>query len=419
MDVDLNKITQSNYLLQLGINQYVGGGFLDAIKNLKKASSHFLKEEHYEKYLQCQNLLIIMYVEMENFSAVQHIRHELSEIIWNRKSLGANYARFHFVLGFCFLRQDEFIKAQIQFDQALAQNLQLQKQSIEEKDQKKTLISQINMCYISYGFVSFYICNGQIPEAIQELKNMEMLIEHFKALYAELNTKEINFTQKSNEDMPEFLEHLRDEQQTLEFTGCILKAHILTIEKKYDSAEELYWICYEQSQKNYRRKYMSLHLLYFLGRNYMAKEDYEQASIFLNLAKKSANPNFLKKMDRKITQALEKLKETMANNYDIIVNFENNMIVEKQKGRINIKNQFVLLDMLKLFISDQGAVYSKEFLVEKVWKQKYDPTVHDNKIYVTIKRLRELIEPDHRNPKYIFRTKEGYYINKSAKILLK
>ena len=93
--------------------------------------------------------------------------------------------------------------------------------------------------------------------------------------------------------------------------------------------------------------------------------------------------------------------------------------MEKEKGHINIKNQFILLDLLKLLISNPGIVYSKESLVEKVWKQKYDPRVHDNKIYVTIKRLRELVEPDHRKPKYIFRTKEGYYVNKKVKISLK
>ena len=87
-------------------------------------------------------------------------------------------------------------------------------------------------------------------------------------------------------------------------------------------------------------------------------------------------------------------------------------------GRIDFKNQFILLDLLRLFVQNQGTVYSKEFLVEHVWKQPYDPVVHDNKIYVTIKRLRKLIEPDFDKPKYIFRAKNGYYMNKSARVLL-
>ena len=137
---------------------------------------------------------------------------------------------------------------------------------------------------------------------------------------------------------------------------------------------------------------------------------------FLNLAKKSTNPDVFKKINREINKAIEQLKQAMTNNYDIVVNFENNIIMEKQRGYINIKNQFILLDMLKLFISNPGMVHSKESLVEKVWKQKYDPRVHDNKIYVTIKRLRELVEPDHKKPIYIFRTKTGYFINKNKRV---
>ncbi len=74
--------------------------------------------------------------------------------------------------------------------------------------------------------------------------------------------------------------------------------------------------------------------------------------------------------------------------------------------------------MLRLFMKQPGAVYSKESLVKQVWKQDYDPGVHDNKIYVTIKRLRKLIEPDYEKPKYIFRAKNGYYLNKNTKILM-
>jgi DNA-binding response OmpR family regulator len=65
-----------------------------------------------------------------------------------------------------------------------------------------------------------------------------------------------------------------------------------------------------------------------------------------------------------------------------------------------------------------GEVYAKEIIVEKIWKQTYDPSVHDNKLYVTIKRLRKMIEPDFGKPKYIFRAKNGYFLNKNVKVLL-
>ena len=420
MNVDLTSITQANYLFKMGRHQCFAGDFTIAIKNLKEASIQFLKEKDYEKYLQCQNTLVIMHTEMEQFDAIERIRHELAEIIWSHKQLGANYACFHYSLGFCFLRQKNYIKAQVQLDQALAQNLKLQKLSSEQQDQKKLLISYIDACYISYSFVCLYTASNQIPSAVQELKNMEGWIKRFKSLHTQINNGQTILEQKnSNKDIQALLEYSEDEQHTVEFIYNFSKANILRLEQKYDSAEELYWLCYEQSQRSNRRKYMSLHLLYYLSRNYMAKENYEQASIFLNLAKKTINPNIFKKMHRRITRSLEELKKAVTSNYDMVVNFNDKVIVEKQKGHINIRNQFVLLDMLRLFISNPGTVYSKESLVEKIWKQKYDPRVHDNKIYVTVKRLRELVEPDQKKPKYLFRTKEGYYINNSVKILFK
>ena len=421
MNVDLNKITQTNYLLNLGINQFSCGDLLNSLKNLKKASSQLLKEKKYYQYLQAQNLRIVICTETEDFNEIAHIRNELVEMVWNYKDLGTNYARLHYSLGFCFLRQNNFIKAQVQFDQGLAEAFKLQKKLEEQKDQKKLLIAKINTCYISYGFASLYAAKNNIPEAIQELKNIDMLIQSSSSLHKQIqedlhqNTSE----EPSSKDTVVSLENSIEELKALEFANNLLKAQILTIEKKYDPAEKLLWLCYEQSQKSHRRRYMFLHLFYSLGKNYMEKGNYEQASIFLNLANKSTNPLILKAMHRKITRMLQKLKEAITNNYDIVVNLENKTIVEKQKGYINIKNQFILLDMLKLFVSTPGTVYSKESLVEKIWKQKYDPRVHDNKIYVTIKRLRELMEPDYRKPKYIFRTKDGYYMNKKVKLLLK
>ena len=115
---------------------------------------------------------------------------------------------------------------------------------------------------------------------------------------------------------------------------------------------------------------------------------------------------------------LREVGEEVNQNYDLIFDLENHSITEKKLGKVDFKNQFILLDLLKLFVQNQGQVYSKEFLVEQVWKQSYDPSVHDNKIYVTIKRLRKLIEPDYEKPKYIFRAKNGYYMNKVARIYI-
>ena len=420
MDLTEPEIIKTNYLFKLGLSQYYALNFLKAIKNLEKASQQFLQEKQYANYLKSQTILIVMYTEMENFDEIDKIENAHnthSNFIENHEEIKIYHPRFYYYLSMCSIRRKDDMKAQAQINKALAAALSLQKEAQEFNDQKKLLLSRVDNCYISYSFTWIHIINNQIPEAIQELNNMQKLIEHLK-----------HFNKKYHSIVPTYLnkdhplgsfENLKEEIKSLELLQTTIEAHICSIEKKYDSAERLYWHCYEQSQSNYKKRYLSAHLLCFLGNTYMNKGDYEQAGIFLKLAQKSANPDLLKRVSRRITESIEKLKVKKVNNYDIVVNFENKTIIEKQKGQIDFKNQFILLDMLKLLISQPGNVHSKESLVEKIWQQKYNPIVHDNKIYVTIKRLRELLEPDHKNPKYIFRAKEGYYINKEVKTLIK
>jgi DNA-binding response OmpR family regulator len=140
------------------------------------------------------------------------------------------------------------------------------------------------------------------------------------------------------------------------------------------------------------------------------------ARVYLRLASETCDPKNLVYRTRFIKREIEKIGDSQVGKFDLVFDFENHTVVEKKLGKVDFKNQFILLDLLRLFVTNQGQVYSKEYLVEQVWRQSYDPAVHDNKIYVTIKRLRKMIEPDYDKPKYIFRAKNGYFMNKTAKV---
>ncbi|QQK77672.1 response regulator transcription factor [Salicibibacter cibarius] len=56
--------------------------------------------------------------------------------------------------------------------------------------------------------------------------------------------------------------------------------------------------------------------------------------------------------------------------------------------------------ILKLLMSNPKKVFTKEYLFENIWGESYLNT-DENKIMVHIRRLREKIEPDPSNPKYI------------------
>lgn len=78
-----------------------------------------------------------------------------------------------------------------------------------------------------------------------------------------------------------------------------------------------------------------------------------------------------------------------------------------------------MYDLALMFLKNPGHRFSKSDLVKYIWHQKYDPTLHDNLIYVSIKRLRTLLEPDLESPKYVLRDRKGYYFNPTSSINFK
>jgi len=99
-------------------------------------------------------------------------------------------------------------------------------------------------------------------------------------------------------------------------------------------------------------------------------------------------------------------------------------IIKVGKMTINIANRSVTIDgkdinltakefdLLQLFASNPGKVYSREQLLETVWK--YDYLGDLRTVDVHIRRLREKIEPNPSQPEYIF-TKWGvgyYFVDK-------
>jgi len=120
-----------------------------------------------------------------------------------------------------------------------------------------------------------------------------------------------------------------------------------------------------------------------------------------------------------VQKCLDRLNTIVSTEYDLIVNLNSCSVVERHKGKVDFKNQYILFSLMKMFLKQPGRMYSKEDLVKHIWKQGYNPSVDDNKIYVTIKRLRQLMEPDSRNIRYICCGKEGYYLNNKVRVLLK
>lgn len=357
-------------LMELGKLYYERCDFAIAIDKYKAAAQLAFNSKDYEKYLKCQNHLLRMYAEREDSEAINSTKEALQDLVL-KEGFELN-AKTYYTLGICASYKGQFDVALDYFQKSLAIAL--------ASDQKA------DICYAINGLAVTYFSLDRLSEALKEIYNLQVFFQVMQ---------------------------LRD----LKLSSQMLNGNIFRKMKKHEQALEIFWDCYDLLREE-KNLYMYIQLLYWTASTYRDSGETDMARMYFRLAKKSADPQNLRYLSRHIDAQLAELGVTSKEDYDLVFDAGSHSVLERKKGRVDFKNQFILLDMLRLFMRQPGHVYSKEFLVKQVWKQEYDPAVHDNKIYVTIKRLRKLIEPDYEKPRYIFRAKNGYYLNKNTKVLM-
>lgn len=360
----------SDQLFEVGQLLCDRGDLIKAIEKLSLAADGFREAREFEKYLKTLNILLRLYAEREQFEDITATKEKLQDLVL-KEGFELN-SKTYYTLALCAAYKSQPETALDYLQKALALAL--------ANDNKE------DICYAISGTVITYVMLNRLEDALKEIYNLQIF---FQVL-----------------DVPE-----------IKISAQLMNVYILGQMKKYDQALDILWQSYEHVKQ---RKTMTMHiyLMFYMGRIYLDMGDRDLARLYLNMAYRSVDPDNMVVLAKQIKGTLDKLGEDPKGIFDLIFELESHSVVEKKLGRVDFKNQFILLDLLKLFCQNQGQVYSKEYLVETVWKQAYDPAIHDNKIYVTIKRLRKLIEPDYDKPKYIFRAKNGYFMNKSAKILL-
>ncbi|UYL08083.1 winged helix-turn-helix domain-containing protein [Bdellovibrio sp. SKB1291214] len=191
-------------------------------------------------------------------------------------------------------------------------------------------------------------------------------------------------------------------------TSClVVKSHVFLDEKRADDALDAIWKAYEKAQQN-SLHYLIVYILVQMAAVYEAQGKRNEAAIYRSLA--------MKGMDGELSARLRSVKAQLAKENqvspeaDLSIDSTNFKVKSGSKGEVDFKNQHILFDLLKLFAQNQGSRFTKSYLVEKIWGYAYDPAVHDNIIYVSIKRLRTLLEPDPNTPSYILRDRKGYYL---------
>ncbi len=81
------------------------------------------------------------------------------------------------------------------------------------------------------------------------------------------------------------------------------------------------------------------------------------------------------------------------------------LLIDTDKATVTRSGQSLQLSALEyklllVFLSNRGRVLSRDYLLEEIWDSAGD-FVGDNTLTVYIKRLREKLEPDPQQPRYI------------------
>lgn len=197
-------------------------------------------------------------------------------------------------------------------------------------------------------------------------------------------------------------------------TALTLRGYIHTQAKDFQKAREILLEAY-QTARAHGFHMLESSILAQLARLYRDQNRQEQYRLYSELALSGVDPTKWPRLHQLISASCSQaLKEKTP--WDFEVDEIARTIREKSKGVLDFKNQHIIYDLTLLFLKNPGVRFSKEDLAQKIWGQVYNPEQHANIVYVSIKRLRTLLEPDLESPQYILRDRKGYYLNPQASV---
>jgi len=157
---------------------------------------------------------------------------------------------------------------------------------------------------------------------------------------------------------------------------------------------------------------MLSYILLGQGIAYKKMGDYKKAILVFELAQDITYSSSFKRLSSLLQSEIQDVNDSSV---DLYLDRNNRVVYEKAMGPIDFKHRFVLLEILFLLAQNPGRYYDKEGLAKSIWKDEYNPLIHDKLIYTSVSRLRKLIEPKDGKRKYIIRGKDGYTFNPRIK----
>lgn len=382
-------IFRNHALFELGQLYLEKCDFPNAVDCFEKVKTEALQFHLYDNYFRAIACLLRIHAERLDFGKYDSLLREVVQVGSSLSGYKRYEPKIHYKQGIAASYRQQRDEARLHFGQARALLEVLVKDStLAKKDREDVQRDLLSSRY------ALAMLEKDAGNPALSLKFAEELLKEIE----ELHHGEAPFEHVHLHDIEASLHILRgqchrelgDANKSLD---CFWTAH--SILKTYRSWSNYYYV------------------LLGLGRAYQALGNTERAQIFFDLISDAVGNlelNALKKMLERVSAGAQ------PNRNRLIVDRERKVIVENKIGEVHFERRFVLLEIFYLLASHPGKVFSKEDLVDKIWRESYNPMIHDSKVYTSISRLRKLIEPDFKRPVYILNERDGYAFNAAVQL---
>lgn len=382
-------IFRNHALFELGQLYLEKCDFPNAMDCFEKVKTEALQFHLYDNYFRSIACLLRIHAERLHFDKHESLIREVLQVGSSLTSYRRYLPKLHYNQGVAAVYRRDHEEAKRQFEQAktLFEDL-LKDDTFSVKDKEELRRDLLSARY------SLAVYERDKKNSAEALRLSEVLLKEIDELT----------------HGPHALEHVQ--LYDIEAGLLILQGRCLSEMGDHSQALDRYWTAHGilKSHRNWNHYY---YVLLGLGRTYMALGNTERAQIFFDLIADAIGDLEL----NALKQSLERISHSIVDTQNrLMIDRERKVIIEKTLGEIHFERRFVLLEILYLIASQPGKVFSKEELVDKIWRESYNPMIHDSKVYTSISRLRKLIEPDFRRPVYILNERDGYAFNASVQL---
>jgi DNA-binding winged helix-turn-helix (wHTH) protein len=186
----------------------------------------------------------------------------------------------------------------------------------------------------------------------------------------------------------------------------LLKACLQCEAGDFHGALNLYWKAYGLVSQC-GSLHLNYSLLFDLAKAHLMIGEVEASRHYFSLVEKGINPLEMVLLSSKVAEYKAQMPFRIE---ELVFDRTHGRVMVGQNKWVDFGRQALLLNLFEILADQAGKPVGHEELTRLLWDQDYDPTTHDNKIYVSIRRLRELLEPSAVRSTMIVKDRQGYFV---------